>query len=346
MKSLAEGVRFGNREKALVEQNFDRFGIGIEFEFHMNEGDFISFADGSVELPSSVQRNLLRDVEEEHANQVEVVTKTVKPATGIELIKDMFGFITKNGYTSDSSGMHISVSIDGDVNLMKFLILMEMGYIIDNVFPEREHVYDIEEQFNGYVERLLSNLLLLNKIDHTDTNKDILDKITNYLSNSALFHNKTQSIKFGDYNVLDGRIELRFFGDENYEDRYDEIEHHLYRSLYILLVSSSDIYHKEYMRGLYKRVFSVLDDNSNNAAAALKISKLYANGKIKTFKDYDKAVQKLSKLSGYELNTDEIDTLARVNNVTVLLNLEHDNARELTSDEWDELEHTINDMRK
>ena len=278
--------------------------------------------DTTAELPDVVSNNLTA-IEDEHNNQVEVVTDTVNIPTGIAIIEEMFDYIKENGSTSDSSGMHISISIDDvdSVNLVKFLILMEMGYIVDDVFPEREYVNDIDEIFSKTISRKIDDYIFLDKINYKMSNQEILEKVVTLIKSTSIFDDKYQSIKFGDYEIHNGRIELRFFGGKEYEYRYDEISQHIFRALYVLLVSSNDYKQKEYMKGLYKKIF---DNIPREALVAMRLSRLYDTGKIKTGEEYNKFIDsevRKAKRDGYRLSKSDIARLARYNGDTVSMDI-------------------------
>lgn len=348
MKQLSEGIKFGNKERSLVDSNVDRFAMGVEFEFHLNDGDEYSLIDEDILMPEIVRNNLLRPPEKEHDSQVEVVTKTVNPKVGLQMIKEMFSFIDEHAHTTDSSGLHISVSIGDQVDLMKFLVLMEMGYIVDNIFPERMHVANVDQKFSGYIERIFTNFVLMGDIDYTFSNKKILDVLVSRITKSALFMDKSQSIKLGDYEIHNGRIELRFFGGEDYEDRYDEIENHLYRALYILLVSTSNLYQKEYLKGLYTKVFNTIQEGARDALVALKLVRLYDSGRIETIDDYNKFYEKESrqaKKDGIEISRETVENLSIHDGVSVLKKIGDNDRKDLTPEQWKDLESIIGDMK-
>lgn len=55
-----------------------------------------------------------------------------------------------------------------------------------------------------------------------------------------------------DYNLLNGRIELRFFGGENYHTMFDDIKQQMLRALFIMEIAYTNLYQKEYYKSLYK----------------------------------------------------------------------------------------------
>lgn len=197
----------------------------------------------------------------EDDGQIELRTYTESIPNGMFNMDRMFSFIEDHATTDETSGMHISVSLRDskdrkNADLVKFLVLSEIGHVIDTAFPERNHVKNIIENIESVIQFEVTHedgLLLNDK-------RYIIPFLTKEILNSDVFTEKYQSIKFGDYNALNGRIELRYFGGENYHERYDEIEEELYRILFILMVSYTDEYNKEYKKTLFKLIDRYIEE--------------------------------------------------------------------------------------
>lgn len=202
----------------------------------------------------------------EDDGQIELRTHTESISKGLYHMDQMFSFIHDHAVTDNTSGMHISVSVRDhvdrkNVDFMKFLVLSEIGHVIDTVFPERNHVSNIVGNIKGVIRFEVAHedgLLLADK-------SYIIPFLTKEILRSDVFSEKYQSIKFGDYNALDGRIELRYFGGNNYHEIYDEIEEELYRILYILMVSYTDEYEKEYKKTLFKLIDRIIEEEHEHS---------------------------------------------------------------------------------
>jgi hypothetical protein len=111
--------------------------------------------------------------------------------------------------------------------------------------------------------------------------------------NKVIDTNKYQSIKFGDYKILDGRIELRFFGGENYHTMETEIKHHILRALYLLSFAYTDEYNNDYYKKIAKMVNRIVKARygvsiSTLVSAVDKINKMFPEGLSEIYKRYDK----------------------------------------------------------
>lgn len=317
-------------------------------EFVINQHTATFYEIPSLELPDSVKRNLY-DIKDEHANQVEVITNHTDPESALYLIDDMFSFIKQEGSTSDSSGMHISISTNNDyrsVDLLKFLVLMEAGHIIEEVFPERQYVENISNILTNKIKTLMWNMALFGDINYQSSNNDIIKIISDKVLQSDVFKDKYQSIKFGDYKYLNGRIEMRFFGGADYEYRYDEIQNHLYRALYILMISSTKEFDKVYKKELYKIIFETIQSKCKEVLLGFELAKLYVAGKIKTPDDYKRFMKiKKNKYAGYRIDFAEVGDFAMVDGETVA-EIIADTKHTLTDKEWEQLDALVGDMKK
>lgn len=246
-----------------VEDNFENV-FGEYTIYKLGSEDSVGYED---ELPSSIIDNI-RDVEIEHDQQYEVITHNLSISDGLDTIKAMFDYISDNGYTSGKSGMHISISTTkgkGKVDLLKYLVLSDLEYVVgyldgnkspshNPLFPTRKYVGNVMENLYIAINRVLDSTVLDYIIDNNGnvTMNDITRLTAKSLLDTNVFDEKFQSIKFGDYDVFDGRIELRYFGGEDYEDKYTEIEEHIYKALYVLYVSREGTLQKQYSKQLYQ----------------------------------------------------------------------------------------------
>lgn len=195
-------------------------------------------------------------VETDNDDQVEVITDAMPLKDAISHFKKMFAFIKEHGYTSNASGLHISVSTNkwnlNDINFSKLMILMNFGYIHNDLFAPRNFV----EDFNKSIEKsLISRIRDVAEIASNPTSLyAAFDKIENLLDIHGESAHKMQSVKTGDYHAMNGRIELRYFGGEDYEDRLSTILPELLRALHTLDVAYGDTYDKVYNKARYKYI--------------------------------------------------------------------------------------------
>ena len=251
---LIEGVKFGEKEVNDILSRSDDFNIGIEYEIRPN-------MDQRVELEKDLEaRGLMKGVDKilpEHDEMTEVITKKLSLKEGISHIKGMFKFLTEtNVEVPEMAGMHISVSTNkyslDDFNAVKFFLLLDSDYI-HGIFPSRQHVVNVAHKIKNSIEMIVRTMPEYDE-DSFKTNitttkiQDLEKRIENELQQ------KYQTANIREYNLRDGRIELRFFGGEDYHTLFDDIKQQLLRSLFIMELGYTDLYKKEY----YKEIYNVI----------------------------------------------------------------------------------------
>lgn len=236
----------------------------IEFDAHNIPDNY----QGYIELDTYQMRDVAGDelshsvkVETDNNYQFEFITDIMTVGECLDSLQEVFAFINDHGYTTKHSGLHISISSDKwsntPFNFLKFFTLMQFTHVLD-IFPERKYVNNL---YNKFVRSVNTIHIVKDAIKNTNNLSQCVSNIHNTLSDINLWKGgflstKYQSVKFGDYEISHGRIELRFFGGEHYEDRYDEVEQLLLKSLYMMELSYGDLYDKE-----YKKLFvRILDD--------------------------------------------------------------------------------------
>ncbi|ASV44140.1 hypothetical protein PBI_SCTP2_125 [Salicola phage SCTP-2] len=279
-----ENIPFTQHISNTIEENFDSLYenntidhliISIDYSESIDK-DFFSNLESNDDLIQSV-------VSESQGDQIEIITKKINLENALNHIKKTFSMINSKEslYTTDESGLHISISMKDDpqnVNLVKFLMLHKMDYVID-LFPERKNVDSI---MSDVMDHIGSSRKLPEFVNYILNNKSqqFIKDIDEKLTKNIIFDNKSVSINFKEFKYMDGRIELRYFGGRNYENRYDDIKHLLLRSLYFLTISTTDVYHKEYMKSLYQ----VLDQSFQTQVGLSVSDIIYAT---KYFRDTD-----------------------------------------------------------
>ena len=218
--------------------------------------------DANAELDEDNLRSqvdFIDRIEDEHDDMKEVITEKMTVVDAIENIQDMFKYMSNNVRVEDYAGMHISISTDkydlDDFNLAKFVTIMDIDHIRD-YFPDGGHVSDLQNEVNKIIYDNIMKVVLRNVVKKENSLVNVIKDIEYGISNNVNTK-KHQTINFGEYRISDGRIELRFFGGENYHQRYEDIMTHLLRALYLLNFAYTDEYNKEYFIKITKMVNNV-----------------------------------------------------------------------------------------
>lgn len=223
---------------------------------------------------------------EEGSDKYEVVTEPMPVLEGLQHLKDMFQVMKEyNLETNDTCGLHISISHTkkdyDDFNVLKFALLSEMDFINTQRFEEREYVDNFMHNIRSEIKELLFaefdkvgnvSVLYLTKLLHKGYNqKQIMDIFLDVAKGRAnLLGKKHQSINFSDIDYHRGRIELRYFGGEEYETRYKDIEELLFRALYLLSIGFDNAHHKDYLKSIYRLVSKTLTEENVDIPTFIK----------------------------------------------------------------------------
>ena len=242
---LMEGIKFGQKEISDILSRSDDFNVGIEYEFRPNDDQKDNLEDWFKEY----NIGNISETATEHDNMLEVITEKMDVGTAIKHLSNMFKLISdKEIEVPSMAGLHISISTNkyslSDINLSKFLVLMNAEYL-HGLFPERRHTKSIAD-------KLLKNV----NVEFDKFTKEVVGDIEEQIYRSL--GEKEQTIKISDYSKVDmsGRIELRFFGGENYHKQLDTIKNELFRALFLLEIAYTDLHQKQYYRELYDLLLS------------------------------------------------------------------------------------------
>lgn len=226
-------------------------------------GDYDTFFENNI-LPELDSSNY--NVETEHDGQIEIITR--KPVSGNDILehykemKLIIELLMGHGFrTASDSGLHMSISFKGGdkpINTSKFIILSGLYKLLpEDDSMVRNHVDNIFTYVSSNIERVFNEI----------TSKSI-DSMSNVISDYMSTHlsiadisvsSKWYSINFDHYRSQNGRVELRFFGGESYEDKLDQYFNILLKLMYILKVSTYDTHDNEYYKEMYKIVNHVFN---------------------------------------------------------------------------------------
>ena len=250
--SLVEGIKFGKKEMNDIISRSTDFNVGIEYEFRPTYEQKDNLNDWLRQY--GISRHIHKIIPE-HDLMTEVITTKMSVSQAISLLDNMTQLIIdKEIEVPNMAGQHISISTNkysqGTINMVKFLTLMNSQYL-HKLFPEREFVDNLYHK----------TLKQLDISKYNIKTKSGLDKFENDFND--IVGEKYQTIKVSDYTSVDmtGRIELRFFGGEDYHKQLELTKREMLRGLFLLEIAHTDLYQNEYLKELYKNFYS---DNSKD----------------------------------------------------------------------------------
>lgn len=259
--TLEEYIKFSNDGGDITDiTSLVVMSLKSEIEYYL-ENDASEGIVSVDELASfGVNTSRIDNIVEEHGGMSEVITNQMSVTTAIDNMEEMFSYISTHGYTSDSSGLHISISTNkhdlDNFNIVKYVSILDIPELL-NLFPERAHVQSLEDIIMASVGEGLQDAI---SDEYNPSSPMSLQNIVKSIIKDIerdIDTEKYQSIKFGDYKISDGRIELRFFGGEGYENRKDAIVDEMLKALYLLDFAYSDEHNKTYYKRLTKLINKV-----------------------------------------------------------------------------------------
>lgn len=220
---------------------------------------------------------------------IEFVSPPLLPKEAIEQTEKMFFYIARNGNTKSHStddtvdnrknaqcGLHINISFTAErmknFDALKFILFSNEGQVNSNkLFGDRKHADYIGEilkelrkiyknnakalsngQEKEFIEDLVQNKMTKGKKFLNSMIYMINDKYSNINMNHYSHRNKTKRRKSSE------RIEIRYFGGENYERKFSLFKRVLGELLYALDVATDPEKEKNnYYRKVYRLLSSV-----------------------------------------------------------------------------------------
>jgi len=301
---LKDYVNFRDDNYAIkyLEDLVEEYAIENGDETVESRGEEYSIPEESDLAGEGVDLQFIDTITSEGPEQAEIITHKMNVADAFKNIDQMFEFISNTGETTNVAGMHISISTNkydlDDFNLMKFVTLLDLKHVLD-LFPERGYVENLEDIIQSAIADSFNEAFEDSYHGNARALKpnDII-KTLMFFVKDEIEDDKYQSIKFGDYKILDGRIELRFFGGEDYHRMEDEIKHHLLRALFLLNFAYSDEYNKEFYKKFTKMVSHVCRGAYGTGLGEL-VSKVNAIGRIFQSTPHDMYSRYLSARGSY-----------------------------------------------
>lgn len=248
-------------------QGFDHDIQEIEELFINKEEQAVKFVKSKIS--EYVDKNSIQNIMQDSSVKMgaEVITEPLEYSEAMQIIDDMVEFISDYGYTSDSTGLHMNVSLPSgmtlnDIDPLVFLLLLDSKFIDDNFAP-RNHVESMINSFigEGYgssYEEWAAYDYLYNGVD----------AFIDYTRSLISQHEKSQQINFkhlGFEAKSDSRIEYRAPGGAYVKD-VDLIKSELTRLLYMLnaTINYESVYPKNKMLKDLIRLWDRVSMKSSN----------------------------------------------------------------------------------
>ena len=216
---------------------------------------------------------------------VETISKPEELNDAMETMETMFEHIKEVGSTSTSTGMHVNMSIRGlafskeNFNKVKFIILMDLAHLIT-----KDSAGFIKFRPRGYVEDIfksINNNYNMFSMANSRNFNEVVEWLDLFVSENTKYQSINFSHAFGSkVSPQLRRVEMRFFGGADYEDRYEEIYWNIHRAAYMMLAGfDKDFGEREYKELIYRWLNRISEKNYNVSFAELsRVVKSIAGG--------------------------------------------------------------------
>lgn len=211
----------------------------------------IDVVEDSLPVARSLIEGIVMDITV--PDGVEVVTKPLPLDTTVNVMKQIFGYIPTVGSTTNSTGVHVNISLDSfsptNFNAVKAIVLLDPD-AHQYRWPERG---DYTKSVNNIIESQ-DVLLELADIYKNSGPASLISAFEKLILANAT---KLRSVNLTNF-LSDGvsqkhrRIEYRFPGGAGYENRFGEIVNDMFFMCYVMLAGSSKMLQKEYLRGIIR----------------------------------------------------------------------------------------------
>lgn len=241
-------------------------GYDVEFDTSPQRGtDWMITTDGSVP---------------EKEGGVEMVSPPVDIQTAIKYLEDMFEYIKDNGHTRSQGprqcGLHMNISLKNkmeNVDPVKFLLFSDEKQVSNvKLFGDRKNANYIAIVYDKLFSAALGRMAELKSVSTAEKLKKFKDIIEHEF---VLFMNtKYQNINYGglhiNYSPEKRRIEVRYFGGENYEKKLELAKKVLFEILFALEVATDETKMVDEYKTRLLRLMSNLEKKSANVPKPLK----------------------------------------------------------------------------
>ena len=176
-----------------------------------DEDDVRNLIENDLGFPFSIDGWEVKPDESLGDGGVEIITPIEKVGDLVDIIKDVFDWIDDEGYTDNSCGFHVHMSMDTkhEIDPLKLLMFIEEGKIYEN-FEDRVMNTYAKSIRKGHFDKLepftYDNLKTLIK-------KEKLDK-------------KMNTEKYLGIHLIElekNHVEFRYMGGKNYHKKFDDV---------------------------------------------------------------------------------------------------------------------------
>lgn len=198
----------------------------------------------------------------ESDGQIEIISYS--PVSGDDIIthyedmKTIIELLVDKGFqTQDNSGLHLSISFKhgmSGINKNKFIVLSQIFQMIEeDKTMTRNYVDSMYSHLKDNIDGVFS-LIQNPHLEEQSLQASLIEYFEKYIDVASFGVEKYHSINFANFNMQNGRVEMRLFGGVDYQEKLDDYFEKLIKLMYVLQVSTEDTHDAEYYKGMYQIV--------------------------------------------------------------------------------------------
>lgn len=215
-------------------------------------------------------------LEPDASTEWELISPPMRLNDAREAMEKVFDYIEDKGDTDSSTGLHMSVSIDGkskeDYDLFKLIMIVAEEYVV-KAFNRESEGY-ATPQIRG-VRKMLAQELDVGGLSITSKELSEFMKGSDFEELKRMVTERVMTGVRGGANMAHleskGYIEFRMAGD-NYHKDFNLAEETMLRYAFAMRVASSDLFHKEYMTSVVKFLNGIIGIEAGAGGKGLNVN--------------------------------------------------------------------------
>lgn len=253
-------------------------------EFTAANPSKVDVVKNRLNIPKSMIQSIVPDISV--PNGVEVITKPIPFADTLDVMEQIFSFIQQHGNTDTSTGLHVNISVGGDIdlsniNFVKMLVLLDVdffqglsrGSLKYLKYPVRSDwvtpMYQYLSEDNGAKLLRLAEIYAYNRPDTFVRSFEESVKSDNEKKRAVNLSHLLNA------DVEQRRVEFRFLGGANYETRFTEIKNDILQFCYMMAAGASPVFlQREYLEGIIRILDRVVRNTPVNGVKYSSFSSL------------------------------------------------------------------------
>lgn len=204
--------------------------------------------------------NILPDVTV--PNGVEVITNPLSFIDAMNVMDETFEYIQRVGSTDHTTGLHVNISVSGDldlssINMVKMLVLLDTDFFQGLTKGAKKYIkYPVRSEWVTPMTRVLSGnageyLLMLARAYAYNGAASLVREFESIVTKDNVKERAVNLKHLLNADVSQRRVEFRFLGGHNYEYRASEIENDILQFCYMMAAGGSeDFLKREYLEGI------------------------------------------------------------------------------------------------